>query len=116
MTEPMNVVELAHRQELEVFKAQLTQVTCEKIALDNAFGEQLRITHNVRTQLAFTAAERDKVIHDFTQADEQNKKYLADIEALQTKLASAEKTLAEKDRIEKENAEAIMGQKQELAA
>jgi predicted nucleic acid-binding Zn-ribbon protein len=45
------------QNEVGALSAQLSHVTCEKVALDNSYGDQLRLTHQIRTQLAYAQAE-----------------------------------------------------------
>ena len=102
MSNENNEMVLKLQQDIALLQGQLSHATCEKMALDNAYGDQIRITHQVRTQLAFAQAERDAL-------QAKLREYVAFNGSLEEKKSSLEKEIevikAKLDLVESEKKE-----------
>lgn len=76
------------KTEIGMLQTQLAHVNCEKVALDNSYGDQLHLTHQIRTQLAFAQAE-SKALQERAKAwDVEKAKLLEEIRTLKEGLAA----------------------------
>lgn len=76
------------KNQLGAVQTELSHVSCEKVALDNSYADQLRLTHNIRTQLAYAQAETAALQQRAKLWDAEKVALLKEIEAMKESVAA----------------------------